>query len=639
MRLFHIVIVLTALSLFSAPGFASVADDVPESTDYRLVYELQIPDTAAYNFNGVSYTQDLSDTINFTFDRVAYHLELQEPGGERIFVYVSIPALALTVSQIGIPHSATGVAFQQFVQDLHVVSNHPNLEGLSTLDTGSIEFWPSNYGTINVLQVPNANNGLYDSGDQSSGGAGYGSMQIHDYASNQTLFAYNAWGVGGGTSDIGIGNNPAAPANNAHPDWTFAQNATSYSLKTLRILVRPGEAPQGLSLTIQSPQPHQVVQRQSNNQGTLPVGGLLRMPCDRIEGRLIPIDLNGQDAGSPTDWTVIDAAPTGSSFRGSIQAPAGWYRLELQVWKDERPIDTIENGPVGIGEVFITAGQSNSANHGEYPITPQDPRVSAWGPSGWQFASDPQPIATGEGGTPWPHLGDLLAARWNVPIGFISVGWGGTSVDQWRPFSSFGLFSRIEQALGEVGARGARAILWHQGESDAASGTAAQDYANQLQEVIAATRSKAGWEIPWGIAKAAFLPGLENSALQAVLEGQQSVIDADPLNFGGASTEDLLGPSWRYDDVHFNVAGLQEHARRWSDAINLPALEEDTGSNEPNGDTAEPITAPEEESAEDCPTQEEKSGGCQAATQSSAPLGTLLFLLFVMIRLQKSRLS
>ena len=98
------------LMVLSGHAAAGVLEDAPESADYSLVYELNIPDTAAYNYNGVSYNQDKSETIDFSFDRVAYHLELQEPGGERIFVYVSLPTPFLTADQTGIPHSGTGVA-------------------------------------------------------------------------------------------------------------------------------------------------------------------------------------------------------------------------------------------------------------------------------------------------------------------------------------------------------------------------------------------------------------------------------------------------------------------------------------------------------------------------------------------------
>lgn len=632
MHLYVLASIIPLLLLLPGYAAAGVVEDAPEASDYSLVYELLIPDAAAFNSTGVDYNQDLSSSINFTFDRVAYHLELQRADGDRQFVYVSMPAQALTAQQIGIPHSGGGMALQEMVQNLHVVSNHPDLAQLSTVNTGSIEFWPSNYGTTNTVSVPNASDDLYDAGDQSLGGAGYGSMQVHDYATGTTLFAYNAWGSAGGSSDIGIGNNPAISGSTGHPDWTFAQNASTYTLKTLRILVRPGPAPRGLSLTVQSPEPHQVVQRQTNGQGSLSIGGQLRMACDRIEGRLVPIGLSGEDSGTATNWTVVDESPSGSSFSGSLNADAGWYRLELKVSRDETILDTVQVSPVGIGEVFITAGQSNSANHGEFPTSPIDPRVSAWGEGGWQVAADPQPIATGDGGSPWPALGDLLAQRWNVPIGFISVGWGGTSVDQWRPYSNVGLYSRLQLALDAVGHLGAQAILWHQGESDAAVGTSAGDYTQQLQEVIAASRHHAGWDIPWGLAQAAFLPGLDASALQAILDGQRAVIEADPLTFAGASTEDLLGSQWRYDDVHFNVDGLREHASRWNAAIELPTPPESEGDN-----TLEPTPANSDESQEtnnndgdsDCPTETGESGGCQAYESTSTTLSFSLLLLII----------
>ena len=61
---------------------------------------------------------------------------------------------------------------------------------------------------------------------------GYGSMQVHNSAAGQTLFAINHWNVGA-TADIGIGNSTGQTR-----DWTFTGNAGSYSSKRLRVYVR-----------------------------------------------------------------------------------------------------------------------------------------------------------------------------------------------------------------------------------------------------------------------------------------------------------------------------------------------------------------------------------------------------------------
>ena len=552
------------------PALADVVGDAPEAADYMQVLELDIPDVAAFNSEPVVYKNDFSDTVDFDFDRVAYHLELEEPGGARFFVYVSFPSHVLSAAKIGVPHVGTGVFVQKLLEDVHVVSNHPDLEGLSTLDTGVMEFWPSNYMTDNSLGVSGASGSLYDFGDQPATGAGYGSMQIHDYATGQTLFAYNHWGPGTAEGDLGMGNQPGWSEGGLNADWTFAGNASSYKKKKLRVLVREGGTPQGLSLSLMSPDPHQVVQRQDGNTGTIPVAGLLLVPCDTLEGRLVPLDPTGAVAGEPGPWSVVDGSPSGSSFSGSLSAMGGWYRMEMQVSLEGEVIDTLAVEPVGIGEVFVIAGQSNSANHGESPTTPQDARVSAWGEGGWQFGADPQPVATGTGGSPWPALGDRLAERFNVPIGFLSVGWGGSAVDQWRPFSPAGFYSRLLLAMNEVGVHGARAILWHQGETDASMGTSQESYTSQFQEVISAIRADAGWEIPWGIARASFLPNLPPESMAEVVNGQNDVIAADPLNFAGAYTDDMLGDEWRYDGVHFNLMGLEEHAKRWDESIFMP---------------------------------------------------------------------
>ena len=88
---------------------------------------------------------------------------------------------------------------------------------------------------------------------------------------------------------------------------------------------------------------------------------------------------------------------------------------------------------VGMGEVFVIAGQSNSANHGEEKQTTTTGMVVAFTGSRWQLANDPQSGASGGGGSFLPPFGDALHARLKVPIGLVATGVGATSVREWLP--------------------------------------------------------------------------------------------------------------------------------------------------------------------------------------------------------------
>jgi sialate O-acetylesterase len=60
-------------------------------------------------------------------------------------------------------------------------------------------------------------------------------MQVHNWAAGQTLFAFNGWGEAPENADLGIGPSPGE-----YPDWTLAQNASSYVSKVLQVYVLPG---------------------------------------------------------------------------------------------------------------------------------------------------------------------------------------------------------------------------------------------------------------------------------------------------------------------------------------------------------------------------------------------------------------
>jgi len=176
---------------------------------------------------------DNRSKIQKPFDRIAYFLELQGADRNTQYVYVSMDAFTDALDKIGVPTAKSGARFQQNVANMNVYSNVKGIVTRTGIKAGNIEFWPSNYGPANSANVPNASAQVWDFGDEPAGGAdGYGSMQVHNHAAKQTLFALNHW-TEGSRADLGIGNQPTG-----NPDWTFAANAGSYQAKRLRVLVR-----------------------------------------------------------------------------------------------------------------------------------------------------------------------------------------------------------------------------------------------------------------------------------------------------------------------------------------------------------------------------------------------------------------
>ena len=201
----------------------------PEAKDYQLVYDLNL----ARLGQSINYTVNNRAAIKKPFDRIAYFLELQKKSGESQYIYISMDAFTDDLGKIGVPTLESGARFQQKVTKMNVIVNANGVTGGSELDSGNIEFWPNNYGPNNAANVPNASQDKFDFGDAfGPPDQGYGSMQIHNHAARQTLFAINHWSVGD-NADIGIGNSPSG-----NPDWTFANNGSGYRTKRLRVFVK-----------------------------------------------------------------------------------------------------------------------------------------------------------------------------------------------------------------------------------------------------------------------------------------------------------------------------------------------------------------------------------------------------------------
>ncbi len=205
---------------------------------YELVYTLDIPVTGKFNATPDPYRVNRG-ALSDPFDRIAYYAELQKTDGTTQYLWTSMSAFTPDRKKIGVPTLATGALFQQSVSSLDVKSNVPGVTNGTGLAGGNLEFWPTDYAATNALSVTAASNTTLDFGDSRTATGAHGSMQIHNSAAKQTLFAMNNWGADGQLIALGIGNRPTAD-----PDWTFAANAgTDYARRTLHVLALPPAPP------------------------------------------------------------------------------------------------------------------------------------------------------------------------------------------------------------------------------------------------------------------------------------------------------------------------------------------------------------------------------------------------------------
>jgi hypothetical protein len=212
------------------------------------------------------------------------------------------------------------------------------------------------------------------------------------------------------------------------------------------------------------------------------------------------------------------------------------------------------NGPqLNAGEVFLVAGQSNAANHGEPGTSPllanpvhRGVDVS-YSPALWlPLEENKKYYETIDDSVNksaiWAKFADSLGAAlqtaegrsFPIPVAVLNVAFGGSAVEFWQYFpgdlSPYGpnlnLFPRLRlggTALNRLDANGAnicsfRAVLWHQGEANSersftqpnyipgtsiALGVAdRKTYASMLTQVATDFRSQTGCAQPWMIASA-----------------------------------------------------------------------------------------------------------------------------------------
>lgn len=341
-------------------------------------------------------------------------------------------------------------------------------------------------------------------------------------------------------------------------------------------------------LRLDSPADYQVVQRQSSSEGVVRVSGRAPAGAERVEVQI----------GGP--WLPAALSQSGK-FNAEVKTPAGgWYVCRARALAKGTVLAAAEVPHVGVGEVFVVAGQSNSANHGEEKLSAQTGLVAAFDGIRWQLARDPVPGASGGGGSFMPPFGDAIAERFKAPVGIVACGIGATSVREWLPKGARfpnppTLVGRVQQlSSGEweskgdafavftarmkrLGPHGFRAVLWHQGESDAnqkdPTRTLPGDrYRQYLEQLIRQSRREIGWEAPWFVALVSY-HGPGDEASPEIRAAQKSLWESG-IAMEGPDSDALKGKLRERNGqgVHFSGEGLRQHAARWVEKV-APWLE------------------------------------------------------------------
>lgn len=311
-----------------------------------------------------------------------------------------------------------------------------------------------------------------------------------------------------------------------------------------------------------------VYQRDANNNADIPVAGQITSPTGSsysVSCTTNKLNENGVIvAGTSSTSTITSNAPKGL-FNGIINRPIGWYSLTITIiiTGSSGVSSYTTSSKCGVGDVFIIAGQSNGQGQpGNTVPTLAIPEWIVGYNHEWncrkEFENIPDMTKISgnnligpSGNNSWCYgvLGKRISDRnGGMPVAFINTCAGGSSVKNWRD-GAYADYSNVATAakrfndlsqwcinfvsgqtnplyyIGQpyltlrntlnwyVPLFGVRAVLWHQGESDALNTFDPNSeltrnsvtYTQLLNDVISKSRNDLGnTNLSWMIAQVSY---------------------------------------------------------------------------------------------------------------------------------------
>jgi hypothetical protein len=205
----------------------------------------------------------------------------------------------------------------------------------------------------------------------------------------------------------------------------------------------------------------------------------------RVQLRLVREE-NSLPVTPALDWSDAKTIADGTWKATLNKIPAGGlYRLETRYNpKSNAAGEWSPRGDMrhflGVGDLWIIAGQSNSAGYGRGPVVdPPTLGVHLFRNSEqWALATHPLNESTDtkhtvnrEGGnsghSPYLHFGRIVQQEMGFPIGLVQTALGGSPFIAWNPTETpeAVLYNNMLHCIELVGGK-VKGVLWYQGESD-----------------------------------------------------------------------------------------------------------------------------------------------------------------------------
>lgn len=245
--------------------------------------------------------------------------------------------------------------------------------------------------------------------------------------------------------------------------------------------------------------------QQENGFADIPVEGEFHLTEPEREGHHIVLMLFREENNTMVCAPVV-AQREGERYTALLShIPAGGpYRLQasyVPLCNTDWGIRGDVRFNLGVGDLYVIAGQSNSAGYGKTPC--YDPPCSGVhmlrNNRHWRQARHPlnescdsnRPNAEGcvTGNSPWLRFAATLHRELNYPIGLIQTSLGGTPIAAWNPRQDGYLYRNMTEAIGDAGGK-IRGVLWYQGCHESGSYEMAESYFQHFSEMVAALREE-----------------------------------------------------------------------------------------------------------------------------------------------------